>query len=187
MTSDRIYRSALDPEQAFAELQRFSGAQFDPAIVEAFVGIGKSLLPPAPPDDHPSGTADPAAVFSSVVACLLSRFGQFAGEQVVGTIVHRLTGQGARQGWGVQLRDGELDVQASERQAALEARRQVLTWLLLGIEQLGGARIALHLLTEAVEQLSPQEREVYRVLLSPTRLEETAGSPQGEATRSALL
>ncbi len=138
-------------------------------------------------DDYPSGTADPTEVFSSVVACLLNRFGQFAGEQVVGTIVHRLTVQAARQGWGVQLRDGELDVQAPERQAALEARRQVLTWLLLGIEQLGGARIALHLLTEAVEQLSPQGREVYRVLLSPTQLGEAAGPPQNEVARSVLL
>jgi putative nucleotidyltransferase with HDIG domain len=39
MTSDRPYRKALDPEQAFAELLANSGTHFDPACVEAFVRL----------------------------------------------------------------------------------------------------------------------------------------------------
>ncbi len=50
------------------------------------------------------------------------------------------------------MADGKLDVQTPERQTGLEARRQILTRLLLGIEELGGRRIAFHLLTEAVER-----------------------------------
>ncbi len=187
MTSDRIYRSALDPEDAFAELRRFSKIQFDPAIVEAFIGTQESLAPPEHQDDQPPGMADPAGVFASVAACLLNRFGQFAGEQVVGTIVHRIVAEAERRGWTIRMRDGTLEVETEQRQAMLEARRQVLSWLLLGIEQLGGTRIALHLLTEAVEQLSPPGREVYRVLLSPTQGEEAASAYQGEAVRSAAL
>jgi len=37
MTSARAYRAALPASVAFAELQRFSGTQFDPACVEALV------------------------------------------------------------------------------------------------------------------------------------------------------
>src|SRR5690348_1584127 len=36
MTSERVYRRSLSPDEAFEELERCSGSQFDPAIVEAF-------------------------------------------------------------------------------------------------------------------------------------------------------
>jgi diguanylate cyclase (GGDEF)-like protein/putative nucleotidyltransferase with HDIG domain len=37
MTSDRVYRRSLDHADAIAELERCSGTQFDPAIVQVFV------------------------------------------------------------------------------------------------------------------------------------------------------
>ncbi len=37
MTSDRSYRKALSFDTAFAELNKFSGTQFDPAVVNAFI------------------------------------------------------------------------------------------------------------------------------------------------------
>lgn len=37
MTSDRPYRKALTPEEAFEELKRNSGTQFHPGLVEAFI------------------------------------------------------------------------------------------------------------------------------------------------------
>ncbi|WP_378954932.1 diguanylate cyclase domain-containing protein [Pelosinus sp. sgz500959] len=39
MTSDRPYRNALSRETAIAELNRFSGIQFDPFLVEEFIDI----------------------------------------------------------------------------------------------------------------------------------------------------
>jgi HD-GYP domain-containing protein (c-di-GMP phosphodiesterase class II) len=41
MTSDRPYRRALSPEEAFARIRKESGSQFDPAVVEAFVRAWK--------------------------------------------------------------------------------------------------------------------------------------------------
>lgn len=38
MTSTRSYRVALTQEYAFEELRRHAGSQFDPAVVEAFIG-----------------------------------------------------------------------------------------------------------------------------------------------------
>lgn len=39
MTSDRPYRAAVPVEQAVAELQKFSGRQFDPQLVAMFVKL----------------------------------------------------------------------------------------------------------------------------------------------------
>jgi HD-GYP domain-containing protein (c-di-GMP phosphodiesterase class II) len=41
MTSDRPYRKALSHRQAFAELERCKGTQFDPDIVDAFLAANK--------------------------------------------------------------------------------------------------------------------------------------------------
>ena len=36
MTSERVYRESRSPDEALDELERCSGSQFDPAIVDAF-------------------------------------------------------------------------------------------------------------------------------------------------------
>jgi HD-GYP domain-containing protein (c-di-GMP phosphodiesterase class II) len=41
MTSDRPYRNALSHRQAFAELERCRGTQFDPDVVDAFLATNK--------------------------------------------------------------------------------------------------------------------------------------------------
>lgn len=42
MTSDRAYRPAMSLEEAIDELQRFSGTQFAPEVVAAFIrGLNK--------------------------------------------------------------------------------------------------------------------------------------------------
>jgi HD-GYP domain-containing protein (c-di-GMP phosphodiesterase class II) len=37
MTTDRPYHKAMSVEEAVEELKRYSGSQFDPAVVEAFL------------------------------------------------------------------------------------------------------------------------------------------------------
>jgi putative two-component system response regulator len=49
MTSDRSYRKALSPEQAFSEIQSGAGKQFDPIVVEALhrcwqTGVLKEII-----------------------------------------------------------------------------------------------------------------------------------------------
>ena len=39
MTSDRPYRAALDREEALRRLREGAGRQFDPAVVDAFLGV----------------------------------------------------------------------------------------------------------------------------------------------------
>jgi HD-GYP domain-containing protein (c-di-GMP phosphodiesterase class II) len=39
MTNDRVYRPAMPEGEARAELKRYAGTQFDPRIVEIFVGL----------------------------------------------------------------------------------------------------------------------------------------------------
>ena len=41
MTSDRPYRKALPYETARAEIEKYSGTQFDPEIVKVFLKVPK--------------------------------------------------------------------------------------------------------------------------------------------------
>lgn len=45
MTTNRPYRASMSPDEAITELRRFGGTQFDPKVVDAFIG---SLQPPYP-------------------------------------------------------------------------------------------------------------------------------------------
>jgi diguanylate cyclase (GGDEF)-like protein len=40
MTATRTYRAAMEPKDAYAELRRCSGTQFDPSVVAAFCSLG---------------------------------------------------------------------------------------------------------------------------------------------------
>jgi HD-GYP domain-containing protein (c-di-GMP phosphodiesterase class II) len=48
MTSDRPYRKAVAPEVAFAEIQLHAGRQFEPAVVERFLRLGRRINSPQP-------------------------------------------------------------------------------------------------------------------------------------------
>jgi hypothetical protein len=52
MIADRPYRAGMAPADARAELERCSGTQFDPAVVQAFLGLE------APAVDHPGLAVD---------------------------------------------------------------------------------------------------------------------------------
>jgi HD-GYP domain-containing protein (c-di-GMP phosphodiesterase class II) len=54
MTTDRVYRRALDPEVAVAELTSCAGSQLDPAVVAVVLGI---VAPQAAPDRGPQAVA----------------------------------------------------------------------------------------------------------------------------------
>jgi HD-GYP domain-containing protein (c-di-GMP phosphodiesterase class II) len=52
MVSHRPYRRAMSSEQAIEELKRCAGAQFDPAVVDAFVtGLARPSVD-APRDEN---------------------------------------------------------------------------------------------------------------------------------------
>nr|WP_279287030.1 PAS domain S-box protein [Heliobacterium chlorum] len=44
MTHNQPYRHSLTPQEAVAELRRFSGTQFDPRLVSIFVGLIESII-----------------------------------------------------------------------------------------------------------------------------------------------
>ena len=52
MTSDRPYRKALGREKAVSELTKGSGTQFDPKVVEVFLGLEKEWRK-NPPQEAP--------------------------------------------------------------------------------------------------------------------------------------
>ena len=47
MTSERVYQKPFSPREALEELERCSGSQFDPAIIDAFseeLGVGSRAI-----------------------------------------------------------------------------------------------------------------------------------------------
>ena len=48
MTADRPYRAAITPAEALDELRRCAGSQFDPDVVEAFIGRLRAQRWPRP-------------------------------------------------------------------------------------------------------------------------------------------
>jgi HD-GYP domain-containing protein (c-di-GMP phosphodiesterase class II) len=58
MTSDRPYRKAMPVEDAIAEINRFSGIQFDPQVVDAFTRSIDRIHAHTHP--HPLSAADAA-------------------------------------------------------------------------------------------------------------------------------
>ncbi len=56
MTEDRPYRKAMPVADAIAELQRFSGTQFDPTVVDAFLAVLRRTgrIPAEAADGHPA-------------------------------------------------------------------------------------------------------------------------------------
>ncbi|MFQ5945694.1 MAG: HD-GYP domain-containing protein [Anaerolineae bacterium] len=55
MTTDRPYRKAMGSDEAFQELQRSSGSQFDPRVVDAFLKVMKNT-----DEEEAKGDAEPA-------------------------------------------------------------------------------------------------------------------------------
>jgi len=50
MTSHQVYREPRTPEEAFEELRQCAGTQFDPALVERFIGVMKDRRSVSPPE-----------------------------------------------------------------------------------------------------------------------------------------
>ncbi len=68
MTNDRVYRSAIPEDQAWDEIRRNSGSQFDPAIVELYELIADADAAPI----NGAATINPAAVVGAVTAAAVS-------------------------------------------------------------------------------------------------------------------
>ena len=63
MTSNRSYRGARPPKEAVAELRKWSGAQFDPVMVDAFVAaLSRERWQPPEPVTAPQGQSAPATI-----------------------------------------------------------------------------------------------------------------------------
>lgn len=66
MTSDRVYRKGRSQEQAFEELRRFAGMQFDPELVERMISVIQ-VATPSPVDEMALVSKDSALAIGTQI------------------------------------------------------------------------------------------------------------------------
>ena len=98
MTSDRIYRKALTPEQIREELMNEKGKQFDPEYVDIFLGLWDRGLLEDGPEDEPAGDDENVEASSALLREVMEAFlTQNAAENIDHTsgIMNRIAGEAA--------------------------------------------------------------------------------------------
>ncbi len=95
MTSDRPWRKALSPEEAFKELRRNSGPQFDPELVELFIQkIAEGQGEGGAPDTHSN---ESMLTIGRMAESLAESF-KAQDTHALGVVAERLAAVAAKQG-----------------------------------------------------------------------------------------
>jgi diguanylate cyclase (GGDEF)-like protein/putative nucleotidyltransferase with HDIG domain len=126
MTSEHVYRKALTPKEAFAELRRCAGTQFDPELVERFISCVSERNQRRV--EHPASVPrDTVLVIGQQIERLLSAIDR---QDIPGlqTLAGRLRASSRKQGVS-QIAD-----KASELESVLESDRNLIAVLQIANE-----------------------------------------------------
>ncbi|MHB1017156.1 MAG: HD domain-containing phosphohydrolase [Coriobacteriia bacterium] len=175
MVADRPYRRGRSHQEAILELERCSGAQFDPRIVEAFVtaleareGVVQDL---SDRDVH-IGDDEAQAVFIAIADGLFSSFRRLGGPRLANNLEQAVNGDLADRDVPLTIEGGRLVLRSTADLTDEEYARHLKDALGIvrsRVEEASGAGLAEHFLTEAIQAL-PERMQTHagRLGFSPT-------------------
>jgi hypothetical protein len=175
MVADRPYRRGRSHQEAILELERCSGAQFDPRIVEAFVtaleareGVVQDL---SDRDVH-IGDDEAQAVFIAIADGLFSSFRRLGGPRLANNLEQAVNGDLADRGVPLTIEGGRLVLRSTADLTDEEYARHLRDALGIvrsRVEEASGAGLSEHFLSEAIQAL-PERMQAHagRLGFSPT-------------------
>lgn len=175
MVADRPYRRGRSRQEAVLELQRCSGGQFDPRIVDAFVAAleSREVLAPGPEEDEASIGADEAqAVYIAVCDGMFANFRRLGGPRLAENLEQAVNEDLRDSGVPLALEAGRLVMRTDpglDDDEYIGHLKTALATIRSRIEEASGAGLADHFLSEAIEALPERMRtHADRMGFSPT-------------------
>lgn len=171
LTAERPYRTAMSFEEAMAEIERNSGSQFDPEILEAFkevVGpsfVKKQVITELEETGDIDQPLSLRAAYSVLAQGLLEQFVKTAGLMDIERIDSMLNDYFAANGWSIRVEGtsfmfGMFDDIDSERQA--DFYRQALDFQINLMEKTLGRHSVAYFCYSTIESASAKIKEIIR-------------------------
>jgi putative nucleotidyltransferase with HDIG domain len=165
MTSDRPYRPGRTAEEGIAELKRCAGTQFDPRVVEAFVGVLKGMerdreaIGAHVPEDVQTDEA--RAIFVAVCDGMLASFRRLGGPRLSSNLESELNRFFTSEQLPFTFAGGRLTAKwngSAGRESELSDMRRALMALAGGMAQTSGGSLVDGFYTDALGGLSTRMR-----------------------------
>ncbi|MCX8006716.1 MAG: HD domain-containing protein [Coriobacteriia bacterium] len=164
MTSDRPYRRGRSVHEAIAELRRCAGTQFDPRLVDAFIGVLESAAEEELQVDEGGGFPSEAvpeqeqAALSAVCDGVIAAFRRLGGPRLAANVEREANARLTECGLPYALRSGHLVAAVDGEGNAGADLQQALSVVLGAVKDATGTGLASQFVSEAVQQLPPRMR-----------------------------
>lgn len=171
MVSDRPYRPGRSGDEAIEELRRCSGTQFDPKVVEAFVGILEAERGDrASAEEQPAlGDLQPEELHATFVALCDGMFAEFrrlGGPRLAANLERQLNESCAEKGMPCVVRHGHFSLRTDGSDPAehMAVMTEVIDRMVVLMEHTSGHTLVEHFYAQALSDLSERMRSVASVL-----------------------
>ena len=167
MIADRPYRVGRTEEEGIEELQRCSGEQFDPALVDPFVEVmeerlaeGEVGLPVSLADVQPD---EVRAIFVAICEGMITSFRKLGGPRLAANVEQELNLAFKEATFPIKVSSGRLSVQFSG-EATIEEEIEAMQHALRIVDQtmgrMSGHTLVDHFYADAVGGLSDRMRRL---------------------------
>jgi hypothetical protein len=167
MTADRPYRKGMSVASAIDELDSCSGTQFDPRVVEVFLGVVAELESTG--EIHPVRATDDIsaeevrAIFSALVDGVFASFRRLGGPRLASNVESEIDEYFREHGFEFRIQHGQIAFRTEpppDGDAETEAMRTALRRIDSTISRFSGGTLLDHFYTDALAGVSEHMRTI---------------------------